>query len=99
MPKEIRRHTRKPHGGRVEISWADASGAPWSMVGVCKDVSETGMRVTVRDAPPLRAYMQLRAPELKLTGTASVRSVERVAAGYEVGLEFSGGLTWPGDGG
>ena len=38
--------------------------------------------------PPLRAYVHFRIVGTEFSGSASVRSVNRVAAGYEVGLEL-----------
>ena len=92
--KEIRRGERVPSGKRVELDWNDNKGDPCAVSGTCKDISEGGMRVVVRDRPPLRAYVHFRIVGTEFSGSASVRSVNRVAVGYEVGLEFAGNLRW-----
>jgi PilZ domain-containing protein len=94
VKKDIRRSLRKPSGQRVELGWSGEHGDPVGISGICKNVSEGGMCVVVRDAPPMRAYVQFRLVGLGFAGSASVRSVRGVAAGYEVGLEFAGNLRW-----
>jgi hypothetical protein len=58
------------------------------------DVSESGMRVELREALARHAYVSLRADKIGLQGSASVRSCVKKGGKYLVGLEFSGGLKW-----
>jgi hypothetical protein len=71
VKKDIRRSLRKPSGQRVELGWSGEHGDPVGISGICKDVSEGGMCVVVRDAPPMRAYVQFRLVSLGFRGVAA----------------------------
>jgi len=86
----LRKHDRLPSKAKVELGWTGDGGAPKSALVVCKDVSAGGFRVVSRDAIPVRSYVQFRFAPLNFRGSASVRSLSHIAAGYEIGLEFSG---------
>lgn len=86
----LRKYDRRPSKAKVELGWAGEFGAPKSALVVCKDVSSGGFRVVSRDAIPLRSYVQFRFAPINFRGSASVRSLNHVAAGYEIGFEFSG---------
>jgi len=58
------------------------------------DVSESGMRVELREPLAKQAYVSLRAEQIGLQGSASVRSCVKQGGKYLAGLEFSGGLKW-----
>ncbi len=58
------------------------------------DVSESGLRVELREALARHAYVSLRADHIALQGSASVRSCVKKGSLYLVGLEFSGGMKW-----
>lgn len=58
------------------------------------DVSESGMRVELREALARQAYVSLRADQIGLQGSASVRSCVKKGNKFIAGLEFSGGLKW-----
>ena len=82
------------HGGKINLTWATENGDPCARNGDCLDVSSTGIRIKV-DAPiPTRTVVTVRARELELHGSASVRSCTRFGAKYIIGLEFVGGMKW-----
>jgi hypothetical protein len=58
------------------------------------DVSESGMRVELREALARQSYVSLRADQIGLQGSASIRSCVKKGGKFFVGLEFSGGLKW-----
>lgn len=58
------------------------------------DVSESGMRVELREPLARQAYVSLRADQIALQGSASVRSCVKKGSLYLAGLEFSGGMKW-----
>jgi hypothetical protein len=92
--RDLRRHPRTRVEGGVQLSWTDQYGEQRFMTGRIIDVSETGMRIQTRERLVKLAYVSLRADQIALQGTASVRSCARQGSAYVVGLEFSGGLKW-----
>ncbi|MBN8732772.1 MAG: hypothetical protein J0L64_19695 [Acidobacteria bacterium] len=86
----LRKHDRQPSKAKVELGWTGDFGAPKSALCVCKDVGPGGFRIVSRDPIPVRSYVQFRFAPLNFRGSASVRSLSHIAAGYEIGLEFSG---------
>lgn len=99
MPRgNLRRHERIPHGTRVHIVWKNEQGKEEYTSGRTVDVSEAGMRVELSLPVKVGTYVNFRAENFSLHGSASVRSCVRKGIHHVIGLEFSGGLTWqPGD--
>jgi hypothetical protein len=64
------------------------------MNGSTTDISESGIRLEVREPIDKQTYVTLQCPTLGLHGTASVRTCTRKGTKFVVGLEFSGGLRW-----
>jgi hypothetical protein len=71
------------------MTWADASGTTQYVRGRSLDLSASGMQVEVSDAIPLRTYVQVKASQVSLTTTASVRHCVQYRRKYLIGLEFS----------
>lgn len=88
----IRRHHRIPFAGPIRISWSGADGIPRYVLGKCLDVSESGLRLESPEAIPARTVISLSAERLKLSGSASVRHVDRRGARYILGLELNATL-------
>lgn len=78
----------------VQLSWTDRSGTQKFASGRVIDVSETGLRVEMREPLEKQSYVSLRAEKIGLQGSASVRSCIKRAGSHVIGLEFSGGLKW-----
>lgn len=76
------------------MSWADREGNQKFAQGQVTDVSETGMRIEMREPLARHAYVSFRVDQLALQGSASVRSCKKQATKYLLGLEFAGGLKW-----
>lgn len=74
--------------------WQDARGGDRFAVVKSYDVSQNGMRLQLPEPVEPRSCLRLQCLELKIHGTASVRSCQRNGMGYMVGLEFLGGLKW-----
>jgi hypothetical protein len=91
---DLRRHPRAPISGEVQLSWTDRMGEQKFIYAQILDVSESGMRVELREALAKQVYVSLRADQIGLQGSASVRSCVKKGSKYLVGLEFSGGLKW-----
>jgi len=93
---DLRRHQRTPtpHSAPIYLTWKDRSGADRFTRGKVVDLSENGIRVETEHAVEKQAYVVLHAEKIGLHGSASVRSCTRRGAGYVIGLEFSGGMTW-----
>ena len=73
----------------VVLTWADAGGTTKYVRGRSLDLSASGMRIEVSDAIPLRTYIQVKAQQVSLTTTASVRHCVQYRGKYLIGLEFS----------
>jgi hypothetical protein len=83
----------------VRVLATDAEGFPLQLMGKCVNVSESGMRVELKDRLQTRSYVSFQIEKPRFEGTASVRSESRSRNGWQYGLEFSGGLRWkPSDG-
>jgi hypothetical protein len=91
---DIRRHDRATKSAGVQLVWKDRGGVDKFMQGSTIDISESGMRIEVREAIEKQTYVTLQSVPLGLHGTASVRSCTRKGTKFVLGLEFSGGLRW-----
>jgi hypothetical protein len=90
--RDIRRHQRVSYLGRVVVSWVDPHGLPKYAPATCLDVSETGLRIETRELIPAYTNVSLRADQIKLAGSATVKHVERHGRNYILGLELSQAL-------
>ncbi len=88
--QDLRKHERTRSNAKVEMGWVEANGAPKTSFCECKDLGRGGFRIISRDPIPERCYVQFRFSPLNFRGSASVRSMRHITAGYEIGLEFSG---------
>jgi hypothetical protein len=91
---ELRRHARSGKSAPVQLIWKDRQGLDRFINGSIIDVSESGVRVELREPLEKQIYVTLQAVSLGLHGSASVRTCARKGMKYVVGLEFSGGLKW-----
>lgn len=90
--RNIRRHRRIPYSGPVRISWQDGNGQPAYIQGKCLDVSEGGLRVESPQPVPARTLIAFNAERLKLSGSATVKHVQRRGPKYILGLELNAAL-------
>lgn len=91
---ELRRDSRLAYKGKISLIWANDHGEPCARNGECIDVSSRGIKIKLDDQIPARTVVTVRARELALHGSASVRSCTRSGVRYILGLEFVGGMTW-----
>jgi hypothetical protein len=77
LKRDIRQHSRVPYTGPVRISWEDDQGVVKYTEAKYLDISEAGLRIEAREYIPLRSRISLRADGIKLSGSATVRHVER----------------------
>jgi hypothetical protein len=92
---DLRRQDRQPCGHNVTVNWRDARGENKFAIARAIDISPSGIRLQMPEAPPLHSYVMLRAAKLGLMGNASVRHCLRTAASkFAVGAEFTAGLEW-----
>jgi len=90
--KNIRRHHRVPYLGKVFISWEDPHGQPRFARGKCVDVSEEGMRIETPEPIPVFTNVSIRADQIMLAGSGTVKHLERRGSHYTLGLELSQAL-------
>ena len=91
---DLRRHARSAKAAPLQLIWKDRQGIDRFINGSIIDVSESGVRVELREPLEKQIYVTLQAVSLGLHGSASVRTCARKGMKYVVGLEFSGGLKW-----
>jgi hypothetical protein len=91
---DLRKHDRMTYGGKINLMWSDESGHPFSRNGECIDISSSGLKLRLDSKLPVRSVVTVRAMEIALHGSASVRSCVRIGVKYVVGLEFLGGMKW-----
>jgi hypothetical protein len=92
---DLRRQERRPCEHSITVIWRDAGGDNKFANARAIDISESGIRLQMPEAPPLHTYVTIRAAKLGLLGNASVRYCFRASASkYTVGAEFSAGLRW-----
>ena len=93
LPKrESRRHNRIPYRGAVHISWEDESGLSRYAKANCLDVSEEGLLIELAEPIPVLSRLSLRADQINLGGSASVRHIAWRGCKYVVGLNLSQAL-------
>jgi hypothetical protein len=85
-------HERMRISGVVRIYWEDERGGQHFCRAEARDVSETGLSVTIRERVPLRALVQVECLANQVKGTANVRRCEQRGLDFIVGLEFMGGM-------
>jgi hypothetical protein len=92
---DLRRQDRQPCEHKITVTWRDAGGENKFAIARAIDISESGIRLQMPEAPPLHTYVMIRATKLGLLGNASIRYCVRTAASkYAVGAEFTAGLRW-----
>ena len=91
---DLRHADRTEYRGKINLSWSDDTGNPCARNAECLNISCNGLKVKTEFQLPLRSVVSVRASELALHGSASVRSCVRQGVKYIVGLEFLGGLKW-----
>jgi hypothetical protein len=90
----LRSEDREALNSSVRVVATDAQGFPVQLLGKCVNVSESGIRVELKDRLQTRSYVSFQIEKPFFQGTASVRSETRSRNGWQYGLEFSGGLRW-----
>jgi len=91
---DLRRDSRLTYNGKISLTWSNSAGDPLGRNGLCLDISATGLKVKLDSEIPVRTVVTVRAKELELHGSASVRSCVRTGVKYIIGLEFVGGMRW-----
>ena len=86
--KEARVHGRFKVKSPVTLSWQDAAGKTKTLRARALDMSTVGARVESPEPLTPGSFTYLKAPELKLMGSAIVRHCIARGFGYRIGLEF-----------
>jgi hypothetical protein len=93
--KENRRHPRVLYAGAVRISWQDERGLAKYAKAKCLDLSQEGLRIEMTEPIPVLSTLLLRAEQINLGGSASVRHIASRRCKYILGLNFSQALETP----
>lgn len=94
MSNGLRREGRTDSKGKVRLTWVDEQGNPFTSRGECIDVSTNGLRIIVTARIAQGTVVQVEAKDLKVHGSACVRSCQREKLDYILGMEFVGGFQW-----
>lgn len=78
----------------MRISWAPPGGVTQCLVCNAIDISESGLRISSKEALPVGQYVHFQFDTAGLRGSASVRACCRNSIRNEIGLEFSSGVHW-----
>lgn len=89
-----RRSPRHPTSAAIRLAWT--SNFDKYAMGVCVDISRTGVRLVTSDPIPFRTTVSFKSEALALSGSGTVRHYKRQNGKYVIGLEFGGGLKWLG---
>ncbi len=93
--KENRRHPRVSYAGAVRISWQDEQGLSKFAKAKCLDLSQEGLRIEMTEPIPVLSTLLLRAEQINLGGSASVRHIASRGCKYILGVNFSHALESP----
>jgi hypothetical protein len=85
-----RRHKRVSLTSPIQVSWQDPCGIPKCFQAIAIDISDTGIRFALPEAPEEMATVQMRSHNLGLTCTGTVRTCSHNGAKFVVGIEFTG---------
>ena len=91
--KERRRHPRHAINSAVRVHVEGASGSFWAS-GRCVEISESGIRIEIPEAIPVRGRVNFVIDAPPLQGSGLVRHCARHGLKHVIGVEFSGGLRW-----
>jgi hypothetical protein len=89
MRRYARKDERLAMSGSVRLVWQDDSGFEKFVRGRCLDVSQSGLRMELPEAIPVRSYVTVKADQVGLAVNAAVRHCAPSRGKYIVGLEFS----------
>jgi hypothetical protein len=93
--KENRRHPRISYAGAVCISWQDERGLSKFTKAKCLDLSQEGLRIEMTEPIPVLSTLLLRAEQINLSGSASVRYRASRGRKYVLGLNLSHAIENP----
>jgi hypothetical protein len=94
MSSNLRRTGREKKTIPVRVTWHDEKGMPKFARAKILDISDTGARLELPEAVPLRSTVGLEAQSLGLRCSGSVRHCVRTANKYIAGIAFIGTVTW-----
>lgn len=91
MPSLSRRRSQRVClSAPIQVSWQDRRGNPKCFQATAIDISDTGIRFALPEAPDEAVPVQMRAHNLDLTCTGNVRTCRRSGEKFVVGIEFTG---------
>jgi hypothetical protein len=90
--RENRRHERIPYLSGVHVSWEDESGLNKYARAKGLDISAEGLRIELSEPIPVFSRLSLRADQINMGGSASVRHARRHGCKYVLGLSLSQSL-------
>lgn len=83
---------RIPVGGRVRLFWEDETGRQHFSQAEARDISDTGLSITLRERVPKHTTIQVECLTNRVQGSATVRRCDQRGMDFIVGLEFIGGM-------
>jgi hypothetical protein len=92
--KERRRSPRTLITGSITILWGRNPQEENVMQAMLMDISAFGARFRLGTRIPPGSWLMFNHHKIGISGRGTVRHCRMVKAGYEVGVEFSGGTGW-----
>ncbi len=91
---ERRRKTRVPLKDSLRITWIDRNDRYYSSKASSLDVSESGLRIEMRERPDAASYLSIHGSNSGNTASARIRHLIERGTRCFVGLEFNPGSSW-----
>ena len=94
MSGNLRRADRVKNSVPVRVTWQDSEGNHKFTRAKVLDISDTGIRIELPEAVPVRGAVGLQAESLGLRCSGSVRHCVRTGIKYIAGIAFIGTVSW-----
>jgi hypothetical protein len=91
-PMDRRQHDRYELQANARFSWKDTGGARWRGRGLTRDISEAGVFVVTRDAPPSGTPVRLEVQACSAAGSGVLVRTKGQVVRVEVNEQPASGL-------
>src|SRR5271168_418392 len=91
-PMDRRQHERFDLQATAQFSWQDALGVRWRGRGLTRDISETGVFVETRDAPPSGTPVRLEVRAYSVSGSGLLMQTKGNVVRVEVSNQPANGV-------
>ena len=93
---DVRGRVRHPATGELHLRWREPSGRERVVPATLVNASAEGLQLQISEPIPVRSAVGCSDPNLCIAGRGTVRYCNFVKGRYLIGVEFRGGIGWPG---